>query len=158
MLWWTKGKMKRFSFQKQQASHPYKKNYEWHRLIGIYSIPFLLLIAITGALFPFGEKVFTPLGLETRKGPTLEQLMIETKKETFLPFTQLTKDYPEATITQIRMPREDKQPIEFRLSYKYDLSQQSTGNVRVWVNPYEGTVIKVVDSTKDKSFASVYQT
>lgn len=162
VLWWPKGKMKRFAFKKQQASHPYKKQYEWHRLIGIYSIPFLLLIAITGALFPFGEKIFTPLGLETRKGPTPEQLMIETEKETFLPFTQLTKaatkDYPEAIITQIRMPREEKQPIEFRLSYKYDPSQQSTGNVRVWVNPYEGTAIKVVDSTKDKSFASVYQT
>lgn len=26
------------------------------------------------------------------------------------------------------------------------------------MNPYEGTAIKVVDSTKDKSFASVYQT
>lgn len=165
-LWWPGHKKISQGFTIRRTNNQYIKNFDWHRVLGISFIPFLLLVSITGALFPFGQDFLGSLGLKTKVAPSSESLVVHPLASGKVSLDQMINaaenSVSGATVTQIRMPKKSKngkeEGIEVRLSLPYDPSAASTGNVRVWVNPYNAKIIGKTNAVEDKSFASLYQT
>lgn len=166
-LWWPGMKNWARGFTMRRTTNRYVRHFDLHRVFGISWVPFLLLISITGALFPFGKDIFQAFTLKTSTSPSATLLVAQPLPSGYVPIDDMIQavkaEIPDATVTQIRMPKKVESGkkegvIEFRLSHQYDPSNASTGNARAWVEPYTGKVLAVTDATTDSSFASIYQT
>ncbi|MET3292924.1 UNVERIFIED_CONTAM: putative iron-regulated membrane protein [Brevibacillus sp. OAP136] len=151
----------------RRTTNQYVRHFDLHRVFGISWVPFLLVVSLTGFLFPFGKDILGAFNLKTSTSPSDKVLVAKPLPAGYIPLddmiASIKKEMPDATITQIRMPKkagEGKKEgvIEFRLSHQYDPSASSIGNARAWVEPYSGKVLAITDSVKDTSFASIYQT
>lgn len=162
-LWWPgiKNWVKGFSIRK--SSNRYIKHYDYHKVFGIVSVPFLLIVSLTGALFTFDEDIFGWFGANPRPVPSKELLVSQPLPTGKLPLDQLVafaqQTVPDARVTQIRIPAkpEEGKPegaMEVRLTHHYDPS--GFGNVQIWLDQYSGKVIAKQDATVDPGLT--YQT
>jgi uncharacterized iron-regulated membrane protein len=166
-LWWPGIKNWMRGFVIRRNGNTYVKNYDWHRVIGISFVPFFIMISLTGAAFPFGKDFLGSFGVKTSANPPDKQLIATPLPGGKLPLDNIIsaakETIPGAVVTQIRMPGkpkkgEQEKAVEIRLSHSYDPSAASTGNARVWVDPYSAKVVGKADATVDSSFGSLYQT
>lgn len=166
-LWWPglKNWIRGFTFRR--TSNRYVQNLDFHRIFGMAWVPFLLVVSLTGALFPFGKDFLQVFDLKTSTSPSKDKLVAEPLPSGYVPLDQLIlaaqTQIADGKVTQIRMPKkaapgEKEGVVEIRMSHQYDPSNASTGNARVWVDPYSAKVVATTDAAADSSFASVYQT
>lgn len=167
VLWWPGLKNMLRGFTLRKTSNRYVRHLDIHRVFGISWVPFLLVVSLTGALFPFGKDVLMLFDVKTTTSPSKDKLVAEPLPTGFLPLDDLIlaarNQLADGKVTQVRMPKkaapgEKEGVVEIRMSHQYDPSNASTGNARVWVDPYSAKVIAVTDDVTDSSFASLYQT
>ncbi|NGM83894.1 PepSY domain-containing protein [Paenibacillus sp. 7124] len=156
-LWWPGIKSMAQGFKRRKATNPYIKKNDLHRLIGVYSIPVLLIIAFTGAVYPFSEKILGWFG--TGWTPPAQKLAVQVKPEGRLPVDELVRlaeqTTPSSKATLIILPAKPEKNIDIRLTRSYDPGAGHTGNVKVWMDPYNGQVLEKWDPKINNVF---YQT
>ncbi|AJY74815.1 PepSY-associated TM helix domain-containing protein [Paenibacillus beijingensis] len=160
-LWWPgiKAGIKGWAqaFKRRKASNPYIKKNDLHRLIGIYSIPVLLIIAFTGAVYPFSNSILGWFG--TGWTPPAERLAVQQRAEGRMPVDELVKlaeqTTPNSKATLIILPTKPEKNIDIRLTRSYDPGAGHTGNVKVWMDPYNGKVLEKWDPRENNL---LYQT
>lgn len=150
-LWWPGIKKWTNGFRMRRNKNVFIKNYDLHKTIGAVSIPFLLIISLTGALFSYEETIFGWFGgkatvtlpeeiLISNPLPTgklsLDSLLIKAEKEV-----------QDGTITQVRLPEKKEQglsegAVEIRLSRPYD---PGSGNIQIWLDQYSGKIVGKLD-------------
>ncbi|MED3929149.1 PepSY domain-containing protein, partial [Priestia megaterium] len=111
------------------------------------SIPFLLVVSLTGALFAFDETIFGWFGGQAKVTPPKENLISTPLASGKVPLDHLLsnaeKAVPHGTIMQVRLPEKPEKgssegAVEIRLSRSYD---PGNGNVKVWLDQYSGKVV-----------------
>lgn len=161
-LWWPGIKKWARGFTLRRNANPFIRQYDLHKVIGGVSIPFLLVVSLTGALFVYDEVIFGWFGAKAKVMPPEEQLISTVLPSGKLPLDELIsmaeKEVPQGTVMQIRMPGEAEKgtpegAVEFRLSDSYD---PGNGNVKVWLDQYSGKVVGKLDPHVDSGL--VYQT
>lgn len=154
---WTKG------FVIRNSKNRYALHYDYHKVFGIISVPFLLVVSLTGALFVFDEPIFAMFGAKPNKSPAKELLVSQPLDSGKLPIDQLIavaqKSVPDGKFMQIRMPAkpEEGKPegtVDIRMSHGYDPS--GAGNVQLWLDQYSGKIIAKQDAVTDAGLT--YQT
>ncbi|MGE7916434.1 PepSY-associated TM helix domain-containing protein [Lysinibacillus xylanilyticus] len=161
-LWWPGIKKLARGFTLRRNANPFIRQYDLHKVIGGVSIPFLLVVSLTGALFVYDEVIFGWFGAKAKVMPPEEQLISTALPSGKLPLDELIsmaeKEVPQGTVMQIRMPGEAEKgtpegAVEFRLSDSFD---PGNGNVKVWLDQYSGKVVGKLDPHVDSGL--VYQT
>lgn len=150
-LWWPGFKKWSRGFIMRQSKNPYVKQYDVHKVIGGVSIPFLLVVSLTGALFAFDETIFGWFGGQAKVTPPKENLISTPLASGKVPLDHLLsnaeKAVPHGTIMQVRLPEKPEKEssegaVEIRLSRSYD---PGNGNVKVWLDQYSGKVVGKLD-------------
>ncbi|MFD3445406.1 PepSY-associated TM helix domain-containing protein [Microbacteriaceae bacterium 4G12] len=161
-LWWPGIKKWKRGFTMRRSTNTYVKQYDLHKIIGGVSIPFLLLVSITGALFIYDEKLFGLFGAKAKVSPPKQVLVSNPLPEGKLPVDRLLHIAEESgsngTVMQLRMPEKAKKgkkegAVEVRLSRSYD---PGNANVRMWLDAYSGKVLATLDPKVDQGLT--YQT
>ncbi|MFF5400116.1 PepSY-associated TM helix domain-containing protein [Peribacillus butanolivorans] len=161
-LWWPGIKKWARGFIFRRSANPYVRQYDLHKVIGGVSIPFLLVVSLTGALFVYDEMIFGWFGAKAKVMPPEEQLISKALPTGKLPLDELLsraeKAVPQGTLMQVRMPDKVERgtpegAVEFRLSGSYD---PGNGNVKVWLDQYSGKVVGKLDPRVNSGL--MYQT
>lgn len=106
----------------------YQTFWRWHFYGGIIFAPFLILLAISGALYLYQSEIETTI---------YKDKLVVQQGENALPLSQqvdaVKKVYPDAEVTSIRLPKEKTRATLVKIT-KDDLVTQ------VYVNPYSGKI------------------
>ncbi|HWI48627.1 MAG TPA: PepSY-associated TM helix domain-containing protein [Rummeliibacillus sp.] len=145
-LWWPGIKKWTSGFRMRRSKNAYVKKYDLHKVIGGVSIPFLLIVSLTGALFTYDKTIFGWFGGNAEVTVPEKSLIPKPLPTGKLPLDQLLsnaeKEVPKGTITQVRMPEDKEGAVEIRLSRSYD---PGNGNIKVWLDPYSGKILGKLD-------------
>jgi uncharacterized iron-regulated membrane protein len=150
-LWWPGIKKWTNGFRMRRNKNVFVKNYDFHKVIGAVSIPFLLIVSLTGALFSYDETIFGWFGGKAMVTLPEEKLISMPLPTGKLPLdfllSKAEKEVPNGTITQVRMPEKKEQgmsegAVEIRLSRSYD---PGDGNIQVWIDQYSGKIVGKLD-------------
>ncbi|WP_255299190.1 PepSY-associated TM helix domain-containing protein [Bacillus pseudomycoides] len=116
-------------FNIRQSKNQYVKQFDLHRVIGAVSVPFLLIVSLTGGLFVYDKTIFGWFGAKATVMPAKEKLISKPLSGGKILLDRLLhtaeKEVPEGTIMQVRIPEKVKQgkaegAIEIRMSRSYD--------------------------------------
>jgi len=119
----------------QQADNQklrYRTVWRWHFYAGLYVIPFLIMLSVTGILM----MLYKPLIEPALYG---ELVKVEAQQRPYLSWEQqrssVAELYPEAVIRQLRMPDSLEE------STRFTVKTTEGANLQVLVNPYSGEVL-----------------
>jgi uncharacterized iron-regulated membrane protein len=162
-LWWPGIKNWVRGFTIRKGSNLFASYYDYHKLLGIISVPLLLVVSITGALFTFDDTIFGWFGAVSSVSPAKQVLVSKplpagkTSIDKVIGIAQET--VADAKVTQIRIPAQPEKgkpegAVEVRLSRSFDPGE--LGNVKVWMDQYSGKIVAQQDATVDSGLT--YQT
>jgi uncharacterized iron-regulated membrane protein len=140
-MWWPgiKRMLQGLKWRKN-APNSYAKFSSLHRVIGVYTIPILLVITLSGALIPFYVTMLGWFGIDSSM--PAEKLTLQPTPEGELPLdvllAKIKEDGPNDVISQIRYPASPEKAIEFRTNRVQD---PGFGSNRIYMNQYTGEII-----------------
>ncbi|CRK83396.1 PepSY-associated TM helix domain-containing protein [Neobacillus massiliamazoniensis] len=150
-LWWPGIKKWKSGFKMRRSKNAYIKKYDVHKVIGGVSIPFLLIVSLTGALFAYDETIFGWFGLHAKVSPPQKNLISKPLPTGKLSLDQLLriaeKEVPKGKIEQVIIPGNkgkglSEGAVEIRLSRSYD---PGNGNIRLWLDQSSGKIVGKLD-------------
>ena len=133
------------------GASPIRRLYDWHKLIGLGSLGFLILLTVTGVLLAMpkeSEAVLTPTLGATAKPPAVD------KTTAFQPDSRVSVDQavaaaqralPSARLVWIETPAADHGAYRLRLQAPGDPSARFPHSF-VWISPASGKVEAVTDA------------
>lgn len=150
-LWWPRSGKVRQAFLPVTAASRIRRQYQWHRLSGAYSVIVLSMLAFTGVYLAFPSyvislvSVFSPVD-EARDENTVESH--PASGQSALSVDQAAglaqRLFPDGRITYIGIPHEPSDVYQITMYRPGDV-RASTGNSEVWLDQYSGAVLKVRD-------------
>ncbi|NOT60855.1 MAG: PepSY domain-containing protein [Acidobacteria bacterium] len=125
--------------------------WDWHRLLGIVMLLFLLLVAATGAYYPFRETVqkwFVSAGtaLPPRGTPQI------TPPPNAKPLTideiiaKARPVLPEATLAVVRPPASPTQAWAATFHRRFDSGESTDGGPTAYLDPFTGAMLRLDDT------------
>lgn len=112
------------------ASRLYRAFWRWHFYAGLFVIPFMLILAITGSIYLFKPQLDLLM---------YRDLMVIQPTATAVSYTQqmeaIQQIYPKATVTKV-VP-----PIALDRSTEIQITTADNRNLMVFVNPYTGEIL-----------------
>ncbi|RBP84532.1 putative iron-regulated membrane protein [Cytobacillus firmus] len=126
---------------RKNAPNSYARFSSWHKVIGVYTIPILLVITLSGALIPFYVGMLGWFGIDSTM--SAEELTLQPTPEGELPLdvllAKLKENEPNNNVlSQIRYPASPEKAIEFRTKR---LQDPGFGSNRIYMNQYTGEII-----------------
>jgi uncharacterized iron-regulated membrane protein len=116
----------------------YRTVWRWHFYAGLFVIPFIMLLAITGSIYLFKPQLDNVM---------YRNLLWVEASGNLAPYSQQVaaaqQQYPEATITQIVPNIAPNRSTEIGLTVN---TQETEQNLTVYVNPYTAKVLGALDS------------
>ena len=125
--------------------------WDWHRLFGIVMLVFLLLVAATGAYYPFRETVqkwfvsagtaLPPRGTPPVTAPsdakplTLDEIIAKARPV-----------LPDATLAVVRPPATPAQAWAATFHRRFDSGESTDSGPTAYLDPYTGAVIRLEDT------------
>ncbi|PWK07426.1 PepSY-associated TM helix domain-containing protein [Tumebacillus permanentifrigoris] len=113
-----------------------------HKSLGIISVPFLLVLALTGASFTLDKDVFGWFGASAREeAPKAALKATPSGKELTLDqlVANVQQAHPNTQLMRISLPKAKDQSVRLFLEEGY--SPTRTGNTNVYVDPYAGNLL-----------------
>lgn len=155
-LWWP-GITKFFKRLKiRKGKGPFVLNYDLHNdlhnLFGVLFLSILLVVAITGGLFKFGNPLFELVGSKARFEPPKEVKVVASSEGEWLSLDKLSKiaeaEIPNSKVTWFEFPgkQEDGEAegaMKMSLIAGYDPTKY--GRINIWVDQYSGKVNYIED-------------
>lgn len=130
------------------------KNLSLHNFIGVITLPFLLVVAITGMLYPFQEKIEESLKLTFTSNYPQELKSVDNGKQQIgldKIVAQINKLHPEGELYKLRLPSDKEGVIEAQLSDgSYD--PEGKGNTTEFFDQFSGKHV----GTFSKNTQTVY--
>jgi uncharacterized iron-regulated membrane protein len=155
-LWWPVGRFSRVQFASTPALKGPRFEFHLHKLFGFYAMLVLLVVSVTGIIIVWPHEAAATVGVVQKINAPLVEDLEAPHVETIpgaakLPFdiaaARARELFPAAELRHVSMPSATgteaygvtlRQPEE-----RFDRMYPET---RVWVNPYTGDVMKVVDA------------
>ena len=145
-LWWPRRGVWRRAFVPQLATNWCGRNYELHRVTGVFVCIFLMMNAVTGIAMVWSQQASQVLGwvLPARKDAKLAKA----KPGKWLPLDDLTARadaaLPSGEISRITWPKKKGAPLVIRMQLPGELNP--AGNSSVALDPTSGRVLKIENS------------
>jgi len=137
---WNKGRMAR--------------NFSLHNFIGVITLPFLLVVAITGMLFPFQEKIEESLKLKFTSNYPEDLKSVDNGKE-LVGLDKIASDikklHPEGELYKLRLPSDKTGVIEVQLNDgSYD--PEGKGNTSEFFDQFNGKHIGTFSKSNETAY------
>ena len=110
----------------------YRTLWRWHFYAGLFCIPFIISLSVTGAIYLFKPQIDAWVNREFRN--------LELREKRYSPVEQITaakKNFPKATFESYRLPENKKQAVVITL-------RENDRRILVFVNPYTLETLKAV--------------
>jgi uncharacterized iron-regulated membrane protein len=152
-LWWPRSGALVESLR-WHARPPLRRWFSWHRSTGALAVPLVLLLALTGVAMVYDGAARASLRFAFGDGP-------ETKPpQPIAPDPARTIDWnavldaarralPEAQLKRVSFPRKDNAVVSIRA--KMPAEWHPVGRSTVWIDPYDATVLRVLDATRQET-------
>ncbi|KEO84907.1 PepSY-associated TM helix domain-containing protein [Tumebacillus flagellatus] len=141
-LWWPGVRRFALGFRIVRTKGKLMFNRDLHKSLGIVSVPFLLVLALTGTAFTLDKFVFGWFGSPTQEAVPKSATQVKAEGSA-LPAGQLLENvqraYPEAKWMNLKLPTDGKQAVTVSLEEGYNPAD--IGNATAYVNPYTGQVL-----------------
>jgi len=143
-LWWPGRKRWVQGFKIKRGTNSFVKQNDLHKVIGIYSTPLLIVIALTGAIIPFEESILGWFGIHEEVDTTkLSSQPLPVGKMQLDKLAGIAQEaVPDSSILQVRPAIKPEDVVQVRLSRPSD---PEMGNVKVFLDQYSGKVLAVMD-------------
>jgi uncharacterized iron-regulated membrane protein len=160
LLWWptAKGQLKARLSVKRKASAQ-RRNLDLHNVIGVYSLPVLALILLTGATWAFDD--FTePLARRTGTAPVVEPPKAKRPSGGFLLDTEKllqisTLEAPGSHVVKYMLPTTKNRIVE--VHREWSDGERFGNRANVWIDAENGKVVAVNSSRRDKGYESAWR-
>jgi uncharacterized iron-regulated membrane protein len=130
-----------------------------HKSLGIVSVPFLLVLALTGASFSYEKNVFGWFDMPTREEAPKAALKAAPKSPE-LPLDQLVagvlEQYPNSHLMRVSLPKAKDQSVRLFLEEGY--SPTNNGNTNLYIDQYSGQVLWKSNPASGLSTYSTWRT
>jgi uncharacterized iron-regulated membrane protein len=152
-LWWPSKHVLKTAFTFKRHTSPQRNNYDIHKLTGIYSLPILVVIVVTGVLLGFPPVKPAVKAISPLYSPANTQ-SIPIEKVQRLPLDHIVdiaqQQFPTANVKWIETPD------GITGSYRINLRQQGEPSQRfpktnVWLDQYSGEILAVRDIHNDSA-------
>lgn len=113
-----------------------------HKSLGILSLPFLLVLALTGSAFTLDKNVFAWFGAPTKEDAPKELIAIKGSGQAMpldLLVNQVLQSYPDTKLMRINLPKSKNQAT--RLYFEDGYSPTTNGNMNLYIDQYSGKVL-----------------
>ncbi|WP_227997337.1 PepSY-associated TM helix domain-containing protein [Nocardia australiensis] len=167
VVWWPSLKRWRHGFRVRTKKGRFARDRDLHNVIGIVSVPFLLMWGITGAAFEFPAVEQAWLALTGGKTVTAMP------EDTFTPRSAASPRAPvsigdasaiaqqqvQGRLAYLMLPSENADYYRAAMAGRYsphDNRAFYSGDVYVYINAADGSDVKVVDSSHDRPLANTF--
>ena len=158
LVLWLQTYVKGKAFKVNLKASWKRQLWDWHRLLGIVTLLFLLLVAATGAYYSFRETVqkwFVSAGtvLPLRGTPPI------TAPPNAKPLTldeiiaQARPALPDATLAVVRPPATPAQSWAATFHRRFDSGESTDSGPTAYLDPFTGAVIRI-DDTRTMPFGT----
>lgn len=147
VIWWPGRKRLSHGFSFHQQTSWKGKNYDLHKLAGFFSAGLLVLVAITGAYFPFKDQYQALTAWTTSRPAVLESPKLANPPTNLSPahlnlvWHNAHRALPEGQPMLLRFPQAPNENFSFRCALPGDWSR--TGDNFVFLHQYTSQVIRV---------------
>ncbi|WP_187274031.1 PepSY domain-containing protein [Paenibacillus sp. N3.4] len=142
-LWWPGLRKLANGFRVVLKRGKLLKHMSLHKTIGILSIPFLLVLALTGTLNAFEKSIPTWVGFKAKEEIPATALQSKSKDAAALPLDRaveiVKESYPGSQLIKIQIPQKAGQSYQFGLKEGFAASQGS--NSTVYMDAATGSVL-----------------
>lgn len=129
-------------FQSTPNQRLYRAFWRWHFYAGLFVIPFMLILAITGSIYLFKPQLDVLM---------YRSLMVVQPANTMVPYVQqveaVQQSYPQAEITKVVPPTAPDRSTELQIA------TPDGRNLTVFVSPYTGQVLG--DRNEDRNLQAI---
>lgn len=150
-LWWPRACKFRQAFTFTPSRSVIRRQYEWHRLSGLYSAVVLGMLAFTGVYLEFGDymvpivRLFSPV----REFPKEEEIQsIPIDGASSLPVERIIelarRVFLDGELRYLGMPQHDNGVYYVALHQPGEV-RASGGESQVWLDQYSGKVLRIHD-------------
>ncbi len=152
-LWWPSQHTLRSAFTLKTNTSSQRRIYDIHKLSGLYSLPILLIVVVTGVLLgfpPVKPAIETVSNLYKPKSTH----SIVTENAERLPVDFIVKRaqqyFPSAIVKWIETPNGADGSYRINLRQAHEPSQRFP-KTNVWLDQYSGRVLAIRDTNKDSA-------
>lgn len=120
----------------------YNRLWRWHLLAGLYVIPFMLMLSLTGIIMMLYKPVVEPLiypelvRLQPQESISGQQTMAPMGWQQQVDL--VSQAYPDGVVRQLLIPSHNADPVRF-------LVKQNGANLEVFVDPYKGEILGAIN-------------
>jgi uncharacterized iron-regulated membrane protein len=149
-LWWPPGHWRRSAFAPARGADPARVEFDVHRLTGLYTLPVVAVISVTGSMLIFAGPSARLIGLFS----TVEDLHPHVRSAP-LPGAQpvaiddaariAQAEFPDAQLKRIRTPATADAAWHVVLRRPQETFNQSHTYTQVWIDQYSGAVLRRID-------------
>lgn len=150
-LWWPRSGKVRQAFLPVAGASRIRRQYQWHRLSGAYSVIVLSMLAFTGVYLAFPTYVISLVSVFSPVDEAHDESTVESHPasgQSALSVEQAAglaqSLFQDGRITYIGIPHEPSDVYQITMHRPGDV-RDSTGNSEVWLDQYSGAVLKVRD-------------
>lgn len=150
-LWWPRSGKVRQAFLPVAGASRIRRQYQWHRLSGAYSVIVLSMLAFTGVYLAFPTYVISLVSVFSPVDEAHDESTVESHPasgQSALSVEQAAglaqSLFQDGRITYIGIPHEPSDVYQITMHRPGDV-RASTGNSEVWLDQYSGAVLKVRD-------------
>ncbi len=120
-----------------QSKSGYNRLWRWHLLAGLYVVPFMLMLSLTGIIMMTYKPLIEPLIYSELISvtPTDGQSRISWQQQVDL----VKSAYPEGVVRQLLLPQDEQDPVRI-------LVKEAGVNLQVFVDPYRGEIIGTLNN------------
>lgn len=112
----------------------YRAVWRWHFYAGLLVLPFMILLAVTGALYLFHDEIDQFLHADLMRVAAQQGSVMEPERQT----AAALHAYPGEVFKYVSAPAEN-------LATEVDIKTEAGEKLAVYVNPYNGTVLGAMD-------------
>ncbi len=120
----------------------YNRLWRWHLLAGLYVIPFMLMLSITGIIMMLYKPVIEPLVYPELVTLESRESVNEPQKTASISWQQqvdlVSQAYPDGVVRQLLIPSHNAEPVRF-------LVKQDGVNLEVFLDPYKGKILGAIN-------------
>jgi uncharacterized iron-regulated membrane protein len=136
-------------FKVKWNSHIKRRNFDLHKVIGIFSAIFLALTGLTGAYLSFYYQIEPVIGMLADSPPATNSQVValsaQPSGQNFLPLETLLQTAQKALPTM--------KPQELYIPRNEPLEVYGNAEELIRLNPYTGKILSVTDGTKNKEYS-----
>ncbi|GFZ98340.1 hypothetical protein GCM10008018_50740 [Paenibacillus marchantiophytorum] len=146
-LWWPGLRKLATGFKVVLHRGKLIKNMSLHKTVGMISIPFLLVLALTGTVNAFEKSIPNWVGFKAKEEIPATALQSKSKDAAALPLDQVEQivkeTYPKSKVIKIQLPQKAGQ--SYQIGLKEGLSGNGSSNSTLYMDASTGSVLYKTD-------------